>query len=253
MATGSLQLTIADDFGVSQQFVSRCIKETLLSIARTFKRYVVFPDRLAIRATNRKFQDTANFPGVIVAIDCTHIPIENPGRERAEKFRCRKGFFSLNVQGVCGPNLEFHNIVCRWPGSVHGSRIFTNSDMCMKLEQSQNTGHMLGDSAYPLRAYPMTPISNPNTDSKVRYYAAHAKTRNVIERTFGVWKRRFRVLSSQLRTKLNTSMLAICSAVVLQEKSSHYVVVKWHEDMYLYIDVQRQYSFKGYGNICVIS
>lgn len=92
---------------------------------------------------------------------------------------------------------------------------FQTSDLCRKLEQGQCTDHLLGDSAYPLKAYHMTPISNPTRDSEIRYNAAHAKARNNIERVFSACKRRFRVLSSRLRTELNTFMLAICNAAIL--------------------------------------
>ena len=46
------------------------------------------------------------------------------GGENAELFQNRKGFFSINVLAVCGPNLEILNIVARWPGSVHDARIY---------------------------------------------------------------------------------------------------------------------------------
>jgi len=48
----------------------------------------------------------SGFPGVLGAVDCTHIPIQSPGGARAEEFRCRKVFFSLDVQAACGPNLD---------------------------------------------------------------------------------------------------------------------------------------------------
>ena len=55
-----------------------------------------------------------------------------PGGENAELFRNRKGFFqSMHVQAVSGPNLEFQNIVVRWTGSVHDSRIFEN--ICLSV------------------------------------------------------------------------------------------------------------------------
>jgi len=54
-----------------------------------------------------------NFPKVIGAIDCTHIKIQSPNSNIGEKFRNRKGFFSINVQAVCNSHMQFINIVAR--------------------------------------------------------------------------------------------------------------------------------------------
>ena len=61
------------------------------------------------------------------AIDCTHIQIPSPGGLDAELNRNRKGYFSIKVHAVCGPNLKILNVVARWPGSVHDARIFDNN------------------------------------------------------------------------------------------------------------------------------
>lgn len=41
------------------------------------------------------------------------------------------------------------------------------------------------------------------------------KTRNVVERCFGVWKRRFPILLSGIRVSLQTSQTIVIAAVVL--------------------------------------
>ena len=87
---------------------------------------------------------------------------------------------------------RFTNIVCRWPGSVHDSFIFCNSALFQMLETSNASGWLLGDSGYGLRQYLMTPKLNPLTQAEEKYNMAHAKTRVVIERAFGVCKSRFR-------------------------------------------------------------
>lgn len=46
----------------------------------------------------QKFFEINNFPNVSLCIDCTHIPVKNPGDGRGEIFRNRKGVFSLNIQ-----------------------------------------------------------------------------------------------------------------------------------------------------------
>lgn len=47
------------------------------------------------------------------------------------------------------------------------------------------------------------------------YNEAHIRTRNVIERFFGVWKRRFPVLAYGMRLKLNTVLQVIVATAVL--------------------------------------
>ncbi|XP_045118142.1 LOW QUALITY PROTEIN: putative nuclease HARBI1 [Portunus trituberculatus] len=134
MATGDLQLTIGDAFEVSEQFVSACSSRTVHAIATLCEQYVQFPDWHHLRFVKENFNAIAGFPSVIGAIDCTQIPIMSPGGPLAEQFRCIEGFFSLNVQAVCGPDLKLYNIVCRWPGSVHDSRIFRNSALYAQLQ-----------------------------------------------------------------------------------------------------------------------
>ncbi|XP_073967321.1 uncharacterized protein [Choristoneura fumiferana] len=52
------------------------------------------------------------------------------------------------------------------------------------------------DSGYPLRKYMMTPITNAAEDSPESHYTnIHVRARNVVERTLGVLKTRFRCIS----------------------------------------------------------
>lgn len=47
---------------------------------------------------------------------------------------------SLNVQIVCGPKMQIFDIVCRWPGSVHDSRIYNNSRVKLLIESNALAG-----------------------------------------------------------------------------------------------------------------
>ncbi|MPC66609.1 putative nuclease HARBI1 [Portunus trituberculatus] len=138
-----------------------------------------------------------------------------PGDPQAEQFRCRKAIFSLNVQAVCGSDLNLYNIVCRWLGSVHDSRTFRNSAQYAQLQGGGYDGHLLRDSTYPFCPFLMTPIPIPRQQNEFRYNLAHAKTHNSIERAFGVLKRRFCCLSIPMRTNMDKTTATVCSAAVL--------------------------------------
>ena len=107
--------------------------------------------------------------GVVGVIDGCHIPIQSPGGNDAELFRNRKGFFSINVQGICDANLNFTNIVARWYGSAHDSRVFENSNVFSELESGEAPAMLLGDSGYPLLPFLMTPLKKPTTNAEKRF------------------------------------------------------------------------------------
>ena len=115
-ATGTFQLACGDLCEISQPSASRIIKRVSESIARLHNEYINFPQGPAARKTKLEFWRISRFPGVLGTIDCTHIKIPCPGGRTAELYRNRKGYFSINVQAVCGPNLEIEHVVARWPG-----------------------------------------------------------------------------------------------------------------------------------------
>lgn len=155
-------------------------------------------------------------PRIDGSVDCTHIKIVNtPGQQFHEAFRNRKSFFSINVQAVAGPQGEFLDIVSRWAGSTHDSRIFNMSRVNMKYMQRELEGALLGDNGYPSLPYLYTPILNPRTAPEIRYNRAHVKARNVVERMFGIWKRRFPCLNRGMGNKLETVCNIIVACAVL--------------------------------------
>lgn len=103
----------------------------------------------------------------------------------------------------------------RWPGSTHDSRIFNNSRVMTRFENHFLPGILLGDNGYPQLPFLFTPLLVPTTAAENRYNAAHKRTRNTVERLFGVWKRRFACLGHRLRTSLHTTSRVIAACAVL--------------------------------------
>ena len=91
---------------------------------------------------------------------------------------------------------RFTNAVCKFPGSTHDAYILSSSSLPECISNLTAGGWLLGDSGYPLKEWLMTPIYNPKTGQEERYNSAHCRTRNVVERAFGVLKARFRYMQA---------------------------------------------------------
>uniref|UniRef100_A0A672ZN21 Putative nuclease HARBI1 n=1 Tax=Sphaeramia orbicularis TaxID=375764 RepID=A0A672ZN21_9TELE len=192
LASGSFQRAVAICAGISQSSFCSVVSQVLNAMSC---RHIQFPcTRDALNATKHGFYAVAGFPKVIGAIDCTHVQLFPPS-DREHVYRNRKHTHSLNVQVVCDSHGVITNIVAKYPGSAHDSFILRNSVLFSKLRDGEyGDGLILGDSAYPLRPYLLTPVLNPTTPGEHRYNAAHIRTRNTVEGTFGVLKSRFRCL-----------------------------------------------------------
>lgn len=136
------------------------------------------------------------------------------GGDFAEIFRNRKGYFSKNVQVVAGPNLEIQHIITRWPGSTHDQIAFNGSSLQNRFEHNEFLNyHLLGDSGYECRSYLMVPLMQVRTPPENLYNESLIRTRVTVERLFGVWKRRFPILS-----------LGICVSQGKMVKADFYIV-----------------------------
>ncbi|XP_060846471.1 LOW QUALITY PROTEIN: putative nuclease HARBI1 [Rhopalosiphum padi] len=100
-ASGNYQGVNGDILGLSQSSVSRVIREISKLIASTtnIKKWIKLPTIQEPQEIKQQFYGVAKFPGVIGAIDCTHIPIKSlGGGDNAEIYRNRKGWMSINTQ-----------------------------------------------------------------------------------------------------------------------------------------------------------
>lgn len=71
------------------------------------------------------FFNISGFPQVIGVVDGTHIRLNGAPLGPGEHvYTNRKGYYSINTQIICATNYKIINILARWPGSTHDSRIF---------------------------------------------------------------------------------------------------------------------------------
>ena len=157
--------------GISKATVCRTVNRVARCIASLYNQKIRMPsDENFLADTKTKFYKIARFPGVIGAIDCTHVAIQSPGGDQAELYRNRKGYFSMNVQAVCGADMKLLSVVARWFGSAHDSTIFTQSALYGRFvnEEFPNNCHLVGDAGYACKSFLLTQLGNPQNAAEQR-------------------------------------------------------------------------------------
>lgn len=227
LATGCFLQITGDFCGVDKSTASRIVHKVTRAIASLKRNFIKMPnDQEELIVTRQGFYDVARFPKCIGAIDCTHIKLQSPGGPYAETYRNRKGFFSLNVQVVGDSKCTIRNIVARWPGSAHDSNIFRNSRLRSDFEDGQFEDNLLvGDSGYAIKPYLITPLLNPQTPVENLFNEAQIRTRNAVERLFGIWKRRFPILAVGIRLNIEKVEAVIVACAVL-----HNIAIQMNDD-----------------------
>ena len=155
-----------------------CPRGHLREDSTSANQFIYMPrNRAEEEAIKSKFYGIAGFPGVLGCIDGSHIPIIASSREECAYIN-RKNFHSINVQGVCDPNMIFEDVVAKWPRSHQDSFILQSSALYQKFDNNSfGDAWLLGDSGYPLKKWLMTPLSNPVSFPEQKYNITHQKTR----------------------------------------------------------------------------
>ncbi|XP_052762027.1 putative nuclease HARBI1 [Mya arenaria] len=189
--------------GRDKATVCRVVKHVTEGLVEMKDRFIRWPTRMDTRRNIMAgFADVAGIPNVIGAIDGSHVEITKPGPTEERPFINRKGRASINVMAVCDNKGRFTFINAEWPGSAHDSFVFRASSLQDFLEENIHTledGVLLADSGYACSRYMLTPYRVSDTPVKTRFNRAHCRSRVVIERTFGRWKRRFSVMCKKVR------------------------------------------------------
>nr|XP_037279089.1 LOW QUALITY PROTEIN: putative nuclease HARBI1 [Rhipicephalus microplus] len=196
-ASGSFQFIVGDTVAVSQSSASRIVAQVTDALCSLAAEYIRFPTTIrAAIATAIAFSQIAGFPKVLGCIDAL-VQIKPPkGQEHL--YRNRKGLYTINVQAICDAEGVITQLVLKWPGSTHDSFIWP---------------------------WLLTPVRSPVGPAEEQYYnSAHTRMRQVIERTCGVLKGRFRCLH-QSGGALQYSML-MCTKILVASTMLHNMFVR---------------------------
>lgn len=221
MADPGFQVGVAEEIGVDQSTVSRTIKEVATKIVDKRAEWISFPSNVReIEIAKQSWQERFSFPCAIGVVDCTHVEIEKP-RQHGDEYVNRKGRYTLNVQATCNGQEKFTSVDVSWPGSVHDSRVWRNSDVYAFLIAANSDGVILADKGYGIAPFIMVPYRDPVTPARRSFNTLLAKERVVIERCFGQVKKRFPILMYKNRLSLEVIPKIVVSCFVLHNVAKH--------------------------------
>ncbi|XP_065570194.1 putative nuclease HARBI1 [Artemia franciscana] len=215
LATPESYRSVGCRFDVCKSTVFRIIRRTIDAIYEMASTTIDWPGATEAQNIVSANSSTAGFPGVLGAIDGTHILIRTP-QHSSGTYINRKGFHSLQLQVVCQHNLKFTDCYVGQPGSMHDVRVFRHSEICTDLQKSTlffpEDSHLIGDAAYPLSDRLLTPYRDTGnlTRYQVRYNFKLSSTRMSVERAIGMLKGRFR----RLKFFLFPYLVFICKSII---------------------------------------
>ena len=170
-------------------------------------RVIVWPSQERAQVIMDSFRRHRGLPGMIGAVDGSHITIKAP-EECPENYVNRKNFHSVNLTAICDHEMRFLNCYAGWPGNVHDSRVFKNSDFNQTVgDKFQDNSYLLGGSTYTLETWMIV--------QQQRFNFIHSSTRMVIERAFSLLKRRFRRLKYLDMSRIHDIPMVIIATCTL--------------------------------------
>lgn len=206
--TGTTISNIARLFGVGDgSTVVRTTRRVFRAILEVESNYIYWPSKderteLIVPAINK------NLPKCVGFVDGMKIELdEAPGLD-PEAYFDKDSNYSLQLQLICDHLLRIRHYILGYPGSVHDSRVWNESYMCLHHDIFFSQDEWLcGDKGYGLSKIIITPFRENSTEVSDKdrtwfnkYFSSH---RVVIEHVNGILKETFQSLK-KLPLKLNT-------------------------------------------------
>lgn len=186
--------------GRSMETISRNFHEVLNALLFLYKDVVKGPSPEIPERIKDNLKYWPYFKDCVGAIDGTHIPIFVPERLH-KRYRNRYGDLTQNVLAAVDFNMNFIYILAGWEGSGKVLR-----DAYLKGFSAPAGKYFVADAGYtksdqlltPYRGvrYHLREIREVGRDARTPqelFNYRHSSLRNVVERTFGVFKRRWRI------------------------------------------------------------
>lgn len=250
---------MGEKFNLGKASLSDWFFRIVRALYELAQKIIKWPNNHKRSLIQEDFKKFANIPKAVGAVDGTYIPIKKP-KNHAESYLTRKCNYAFTLQAISDPSLKFIDVFMGYPGSVSDHRIFVNSPIYRNIFQNplqffEDESYILGDKAYPLLNWCMTPYIDRGNLLPLHYYfnECHAKTRQVVERSFCLFFGRFRRFKH-----LDMSDTEFIPKTVVAGCVLHNIAIDFEDDLERYIQegkVTTYFSLQGildFLNIVVI-
>jgi hypothetical protein len=165
------------------------------------------------------------FNNCIGAIDGCHIPAV-VGLDEQSLFRNRKGFISQNILAAVNFDMTFSYCLAGWEGSAHDSRVYRDAltkGLTVYVEK-----YYVVDCGYGLSRHCLPPYRGVRyhlkewnvaglqpVNKEELFNLRHSSLRNIVERIFGVIKKRFPILVNMPRYDYEIQIQLVLSCLMI--------------------------------------
>ena len=225
LASGDKYASMKFGFRVPHNSISLIVREVCQAIRDTYKDELMTcpttPD--GWRPIIDEFNTRWNFPHCCGAIDGKHIAIRKPPLSGSTYYNY-KGFFSIVLLAVVGPDYKFWYVDVGTPGSASDAQIYNRSNLKEAMEtndigfpdpeilphdnQDPVPYFIVGDDAFALSTFLMKPFSRRGIDLDARIFNYRlCRARRISENGFGILVNRFQCLLTTMGQRPETVKL----------------------------------------------
>lgn len=215
-------------FACAQSSVSTTFNTVLIAMQVLFRAFVKQPGprymSADIELARKKRYE--GFSGCVGACDGTIIRAHLPTRAQGPWYGRKLSAPSQNVFAAVRFNTAFSYVLAGAEGSMHDNRLLREAlSRSFRLPEAR---FYVGDAGFGGRRGLLVPwsatrywqqdfdVTGPPTKPKELYNLRHARIRNVVERTFGIVKRKWKILrSSPPEYKLKTQIRIVYATCAL--------------------------------------
>ncbi|CAA7053690.1 unnamed protein product [Microthlaspi erraticum] len=229
-------------FGRTQETVKRKFFEVLNATELLACDYINTPtSEELLRIPERLIMDRKYWPyfsGFVGAMDGVHVCVKVKP-ELQGMYWNRHDRTSFNIMAICDLNMLFTYVWNGAPGSCHDTAVLnTAQEKDSEFPLPPGDKYYVVDSGYPNKQGFLAPYRS-SRNTVFRYHLSqfengppprnmqelfnrwHASLRSVIERTFGVWKKKWRILCEFPRYNMKQFIPAIAATTPMSGVSNH--------------------------------